>query len=228
MVEPTHRSRQRTAVRSPTWTSVGFVRPHSAVGFFGSGRLIPESCLGRARRRIVAGRCLGGRRHRLVVGRCLGRRRHRLVAGPLPVRMLLAAAWQGRAGPQAKVLSAKAQPPSPSRAWTHPSTALESPPGTLIGSQPPNMLLGASWRGSGCRTDRKARVAHPPRDALRRRGHAAGLSVGRVSRIRTATVSPEPAVSPATTRIATLVSNRSTSTPTRTAPIANPRSRQKR
>ena len=46
MVEPAHRSRQRTAVRSPAWTSVGFVRPHSAAGR-------PEGQRGRDRSRLA-------------------------------------------------------------------------------------------------------------------------------------------------------------------------------
>ena len=62
----------------------------------------------------------------------------------------------------------------------------------------------------------------------RRGATRASQRAGRVSRIRTATMTPEIAVKAATARIAARASNLSARSPTRTAPTAKPRSRQKR
>lgn len=57
---------------------------------------------------------------------------------------------------------------------------------------------------------------------------AEGQERGRVSAIRTSTITPDPAVSAATTAIAVPIPDASAMTPATTAPTAKPRSRQSR
>ena len=72
------------------------------------------------------------------------------------------------------------------------------------------------------------RHGHPTTSPARRAWRAGGQRAGRVSRMRVATRSPEPAVRTATTTIAARGSTLSATRPTRIAPMAKPRSRQKR
>ena len=150
MVEPTHRSRHRTAVRSPTWTSVGFVRPHSAVR--GRAEVARRCRIRRGRRPSLASRQRGP---------CPFRRSRVATSGPAPSiaraspdrgllpRMLVAAAWQGQAGRQARGAGRRrAHRPGPERG-TRDATNRQGPGRPSIGSQPPDMLLAAASRRSG-------------------------------------------------------------------------------
>ncbi len=101
-----------------------------------------------------------------------------------------------------------------------------------------SLAMGCVWRWHGpssspaparrCRRAYRTGMDIRRRRRPRRAWRAGRQRAGRVSRMRVATRSPEPAVRTATTTIAARGSTLSATRPTRIAPMAKPRSRQKR